>query len=330
MALKQAMTPEFRVYQCQVVANCRALAKTLMGLGYKVVTGRTGQARRTVPVPSGVAGPRPLVCSRHPQQSHRCVAVAIPAGDPRSSRQFSERSPRLPEGLGTGRHTAGGWRGAEGGPWPRHPGASAPSRVFLVSTLVLSGCQQGCLAASLWWPANTCPLPFLGPRRPQPSAALRPPLPRFVPPLLFASSTSSTSSARKPQVDRDLHGHKQVSWVHRRCPALTRGSVGPVSLTSSGRCWSGERARIVDVGQLPLALGIWPAAPTAPIPELPGWSPQQVLSALSRRRGRRWQIPASCLALAQVLHALLQTSRWPCQLLVACGRLRLPKVPLPA
>uniref|UniRef100_A0A8D1WYB8 Serine hydroxymethyltransferase n=1 Tax=Sus scrofa TaxID=9823 RepID=A0A8D1WYB8_PIG len=39
VALKQAMTPEFRVYQCQVVANCRALAKTLMGLGYKVVTG---------------------------------------------------------------------------------------------------------------------------------------------------------------------------------------------------------------------------------------------------------------------------------------------------
>ncbi|XP_047613698.1 serine hydroxymethyltransferase, cytosolic isoform X3 [Phacochoerus africanus] len=39
VALKQAMTPEFRVYQCQVVANCRALARTLMGLGYKVVTG---------------------------------------------------------------------------------------------------------------------------------------------------------------------------------------------------------------------------------------------------------------------------------------------------
>lgn len=39
MALKQAMTPEFRVYQHQVVANCRALAETLMELGYKVVTG---------------------------------------------------------------------------------------------------------------------------------------------------------------------------------------------------------------------------------------------------------------------------------------------------
>ncbi|ELK15744.1 Serine hydroxymethyltransferase, cytosolic [Pteropus alecto] len=39
VALKQAMTPEFRVYQHQVVANCRALAETLMELGYKVVTG---------------------------------------------------------------------------------------------------------------------------------------------------------------------------------------------------------------------------------------------------------------------------------------------------
>ncbi|XP_007448456.1 PREDICTED: serine hydroxymethyltransferase, cytosolic isoform X2 [Lipotes vexillifer] len=39
VALKQAMTPEFRVYQRQVLANCRALAEALMGLGYKVVTG---------------------------------------------------------------------------------------------------------------------------------------------------------------------------------------------------------------------------------------------------------------------------------------------------
>ncbi|XP_033703039.1 serine hydroxymethyltransferase, cytosolic isoform X2 [Tursiops truncatus] len=38
VALKQAMTPEFRLYQRQVLANCRALAETLMALGYKVVT----------------------------------------------------------------------------------------------------------------------------------------------------------------------------------------------------------------------------------------------------------------------------------------------------
>uniref|UniRef100_A0A8C6G343 Serine hydroxymethyltransferase n=1 Tax=Moschus moschiferus TaxID=68415 RepID=A0A8C6G343_MOSMO len=39
VALKQALTPEFRAYQRQVVANCRALAEALMGLGYRVVTG---------------------------------------------------------------------------------------------------------------------------------------------------------------------------------------------------------------------------------------------------------------------------------------------------
>ena len=36
------MTPEFRAYQRQVVANCRALAEALMGLGYRVVTGTAG------------------------------------------------------------------------------------------------------------------------------------------------------------------------------------------------------------------------------------------------------------------------------------------------
>lgn len=41
VALKQAMTPEFRMYQQQVVANCRALAEALMALGYKIVTGTT-------------------------------------------------------------------------------------------------------------------------------------------------------------------------------------------------------------------------------------------------------------------------------------------------
>ncbi|XP_076865279.1 serine hydroxymethyltransferase, cytosolic [Brachyhypopomus gauderio] len=39
VALKQALTPEFKVYQTQVLANCRALAAALMEKGYKVVTG---------------------------------------------------------------------------------------------------------------------------------------------------------------------------------------------------------------------------------------------------------------------------------------------------
>lgn len=39
VALQQAMTPEFKAYQQQVVANCQALSSALMELGYDIVTG---------------------------------------------------------------------------------------------------------------------------------------------------------------------------------------------------------------------------------------------------------------------------------------------------
>ncbi|CAO2643429.1 Serine hydroxymethyltransferase, cytosolic [Lemmus lemmus] len=39
VALKEAMTTEFKIYQLQVVANCRALSEALTDLGYKIVTG---------------------------------------------------------------------------------------------------------------------------------------------------------------------------------------------------------------------------------------------------------------------------------------------------
>ncbi|XP_016122853.1 serine hydroxymethyltransferase, cytosolic [Sinocyclocheilus grahami] len=39
VALKQALTSEFKTYQLQVLANCKALAASLMEKGYKVVTG---------------------------------------------------------------------------------------------------------------------------------------------------------------------------------------------------------------------------------------------------------------------------------------------------
>ncbi|PWA33171.1 hypothetical protein CCH79_00013694, partial [Gambusia affinis] len=39
VALKQALTPEFKAYQLQVLANCKALSSSLMDLGYKIVTG---------------------------------------------------------------------------------------------------------------------------------------------------------------------------------------------------------------------------------------------------------------------------------------------------
>lgn len=40
VALKQAMTPEFKAYQMQVLANCRALSSALIDHGYKIVTGK--------------------------------------------------------------------------------------------------------------------------------------------------------------------------------------------------------------------------------------------------------------------------------------------------
>lgn len=39
VALKQAMSPEFKAYQMQVLANCKALSSALIDHGYKIVTG---------------------------------------------------------------------------------------------------------------------------------------------------------------------------------------------------------------------------------------------------------------------------------------------------
>lgn len=40
-ALKQAMTPEYKAYQMQVLRNCKALANALMSKGYKLVSDGT-------------------------------------------------------------------------------------------------------------------------------------------------------------------------------------------------------------------------------------------------------------------------------------------------
>jgi len=41
VAFKEAMTPEFRKYQAQVIANARTMAKTLQSRGLRIVSGRT-------------------------------------------------------------------------------------------------------------------------------------------------------------------------------------------------------------------------------------------------------------------------------------------------
>ena len=42
VAFKEALEPEFKTYQAQVVKNAQAMANTLMGRGYKIVSGGTG------------------------------------------------------------------------------------------------------------------------------------------------------------------------------------------------------------------------------------------------------------------------------------------------
>lgn len=42
VALQQAMTPEFKAYQQQVVVNCKVLSTALTELGYDIVTGEDG------------------------------------------------------------------------------------------------------------------------------------------------------------------------------------------------------------------------------------------------------------------------------------------------
>eukprot|EP01018_Ginkgo_biloba_P006469 Gb_16208 [translate_table: standard] len=59
VCLKQAVTVEFKAYQLQVVANCRALAKRLMDLGYILVSGGSDNHLVLVDLrPLGIDGAR--------------------------------------------------------------------------------------------------------------------------------------------------------------------------------------------------------------------------------------------------------------------------------
>ena len=40
VALKQAVTPEFKLYQKEVIANAQVMGRELQAKGYKVVTGK--------------------------------------------------------------------------------------------------------------------------------------------------------------------------------------------------------------------------------------------------------------------------------------------------
>ena len=88
VAFREALTPDWRAYQRQIVANAKALADALMRRGYRLVTGGTdthldaggphgdGAHRQGGP---GVAGPR----LDHRQQEHDPVRDAEPDGHER-------------------------------------------------------------------------------------------------------------------------------------------------------------------------------------------------------------------------------------------------------
>lgn len=42
VSLKQAQTPEFKLYQQQIVSNAKAMAKALQNKGYHIVSGKHG------------------------------------------------------------------------------------------------------------------------------------------------------------------------------------------------------------------------------------------------------------------------------------------------
>jgi len=57
VALKQAMTPEFKAYQTQVLKNCKQLADSLNGKGYSLVSGGTDNHLILVDLrPKGLTG----------------------------------------------------------------------------------------------------------------------------------------------------------------------------------------------------------------------------------------------------------------------------------
>uniref|UniRef100_A0A3B1JFJ6 Serine hydroxymethyltransferase n=1 Tax=Astyanax mexicanus TaxID=7994 RepID=A0A3B1JFJ6_ASTMX len=81
VALKQAMTPEFKAYQLQVLANCKALAAALVEKGYKIVTGDKSALR-----PSGLRLGSPALTSRGLVEEdfrtvaefiHRCIQLTL-------------------------------------------------------------------------------------------------------------------------------------------------------------------------------------------------------------------------------------------------------------
>lgn len=101
MALKQALTPEFRLYQRQVVANCRVLAQTLMELGYRVVTG-TDRIPGHAPLLPGVAlKPRPRLLGSPGEHASLVLSTSFLSSSPLSSAPVRKKALEISGGTAT-------------------------------------------------------------------------------------------------------------------------------------------------------------------------------------------------------------------------------------
>ena len=63
VALKQAVTPEFKLYQKEVIANAQVMGRELQAKGYKVVTGKFYWVKSYRPTDLSVRGKRFTVCT---------------------------------------------------------------------------------------------------------------------------------------------------------------------------------------------------------------------------------------------------------------------------
>ena len=110
VAFREALTPEWRAYQQQIVRNAKALADALLARGHRLVTGGTdthlllldlspqehhGQGRP--------GGARPGV--DHRQQEHDPVRDEEPDGDERDPHRHAGRDHAGHEGAGDGRRS---------------------------------------------------------------------------------------------------------------------------------------------------------------------------------------------------------------------------------
>ena len=112
VAFKEALEPEFKAYQQQIVANARALAATLIGEGWRLVSGGTDNHLMLIDVfarghhgQGGGGGPRPR--RHHRQQEHHPLRHQLADGRLRHPHRHARPHHARDEGARTWSRWAG-------------------------------------------------------------------------------------------------------------------------------------------------------------------------------------------------------------------------------